>query len=387
MLFREFTRTDHSISQATESDFAFLDRCAWQSVERIRQVIEVCLHNYPEKERAELISRLRSGDERHFRSGTFELFLHEYLLRQGFELQPHPELANGSNNRPDFKVICPDGAALYLEAVSAADDDGTDAAGEARIAVALQALNDVAHPYFMVSVKWLGYPASQPSGRRLAAEVARWLNDLNADEVLKKCESGLEDLPEMRWEHEDWKLQIKAIPVKVEYRSNPRPLIGMRGPSDGAMIDGWTPIREAIISKSRRYGELDLPLVVAVNVKSFSLDRIDEMQALFGQEQYLFRVGELSAEPEFRRVNNGAWGDQNGPRSRRCSGAWLFHNLLPWSIANRHHTLYLHPWANHAIPGSFLCMPHALVIDGRMQRVEGKSLQEVFELRPEWPDQ
>lgn len=109
MLFNTYARTDHQIKRATESEFAFLDRCAWAKVEKVRSLLEQCLNNHPKTEQPELIARLQSGDSRHFTSATFELFLHEYLIRQGIVLPPHPELPNGSPKRPDFLVTCPDG--------------------------------------------------------------------------------------------------------------------------------------------------------------------------------------------------------------------------------------------------------------------------------------
>jgi hypothetical protein len=69
-------------------------------------------------------------------------------------------------------------------------------------------------------------------------------------------------------------------------------------------IDGWTPIRDAILAKARWYGDLDLPMIVAVNVDTFNLDPIDESQALFGQEQFIYTVGKQQEEPRFERAPN-----------------------------------------------------------------------------------
>jgi hypothetical protein len=162
-------------------------------------------------------------------------------------------------------------------------------------------------------------------------------------------------------------------------------MIGIRNFGAG-WIDGWTPIRDAVLSKSRRYGDLDLPLVVAVNVDTFNLDPIDEVQALFGQEQFIFTVDANEEEPRFERAPNGAWRGPSGPRGRRCSGAWLFNNLSPYTISRRKQTLYINPWAYLPTPQEFLQMPHAVVVEERIQRMDGRSLREVFELTAEWPE-
>lgn len=385
MLFSEITRSDHTPKRATETDFAFLDRCAWPAADKVRTLLEGCLANYYEAEKAELIARLRSGDSRHFASGTFELFLHEYLLRLGFSLTPHPELPNGSAKRPDFLVRGPDGEQLYVEAICASDDDGRDIAAEARKAVALQALDAAYHANFMVAVDSTGEPVTQPSGKRLAAEVVRWLDTLDADRVIVDSADNYDTLPEYHWQHGAWQVRLRAIPLKPEARGLQRRLVGMRSFGAG-WIDGWTPIRDAILAKARRYGELDLPLVVAVNVDTFNLDPIDESQALFGQEQYVFTVGANHGEPRFTRAPNGAWRGPSGPRGRRCSGAWLFSNISPYTLARRRHTLYLNPWANLQVPTSFLRMPHALVVDEQIHQVNGVTFRDAFELDEQWPE-
>jgi hypothetical protein len=385
MLFSDFIRVDNTPKRATETEFAFLDRCAWQAADNVRSIVEACLQSYPLAEQAELVARLRSGDSRHFASGTFELFVHEYLRRLGFTLVPHPELPNGSATRPDFCVTCPDGSQLYLEAVCASDNDGRDLSAEARKAVALQSLDSAYHPNFMVAVDSAGDPATQPSGRRLAAEVVRWLDMLDADLAIAESADNYAALPEYRWQHEDWQVRLRAIPVKPDARGLPRRLIGMRNFGAG-WIDGWSPIRDAILAKSRRYGDLDLPLIVAVNVDTFNLDSIDEAQALFGQEQFIYTVGEQQDEPRFERAPNGAWRGPAGPRGRRCSGAWLFSNLSPYTLARRRHILYANPWARLAVPTDFLRMPHARVVDDRIQHIAGLTFREVLGLGEHWPE-
>lgn len=384
MLFRNFIRTDSTPKRATETDFAFLDRSASEAVDNVRSIVATCLERYPLGEQAELVARLTSGDSRLFASGTFELFLHEYLRRQGFTLLPHPELPNGSQRRPDFLVTCPDGTRLYLEAVCASDNDGQDPAAEARKNVALQVLDNAVHPNFMVAVESDGDPTTQPSGRRLADEVVRWLDTLDPDLAIAEADSNGAS-PEYRWQHEGWRVRIRAIPVRPDARGRQRRLIGVRN-LGGGWVDGWSPIRDAVLTKSRRYGHLDLPLVIAVNVDAFDLEPIDEAQALFGQEQYVFTVGEQEGEPRFERASNGAWRGPAGPRGRRCSGAWLFSNLSPYTLARGRQVLYANPWAHLAMPVDFLRMPHAMVVNDRIQRVDGITLREVMGLGEHWPE-
>lgn len=387
MPFNERERNDHAPKRATESDFEFLDRCAWPATQNVRKLIGECFDNYPDAEQAELAARLRSGDDKAFRSGLFELFLHEYLRRKGFALTPHPQLPGGVAARPDFLVACPDGSRLYLEAVSASDRDGRNQPGELRIAATLQHLNDATHANFFVEVESAGHPTTQPSGRRLTASVLAWLDGLDADHALGLMEKQEFDrLPTMKWAHEDWEVTITALPCRVDARGRERRLIGVQN-FGARMIDGWTPIRDAVMNKARKYGDLDLPLVVAVNVDSHRLDVIDEVQALFGQERYVLDRNSASTEPRMERAGNGAWIGPAGARSRRCSGAWLFHDVNPYTVSRRRHTLYANPLAHLPIPHALLMsVPGAVIVNDRIQRHVGESMGTVFDLPDTWPD-
>lgn len=381
MLFTDKSRSDSTPKRATETEFGFLDRCCWPEMSEVRSLLEICLTNYPRQEQTELIARIRSGDDRHFTSGIFELLLHEYLLRLGFSLTPHPELKNGSPKRPDFLVTCPSGDQVYLEAVCTSENNGDDSSAEARKDVALEALDCSHHSDFFVAVSSTGDPVTQPSGRRLTEAVIDWLNRLDADQVLKDLTSNPEAHPKFQWQHEAWTVRIKAIPVSPKSRGSSRRLIGMRSYGAG-WIDGWTPIRNVIVKKTRRYGNLDLPLVIAVNVDTFKLDQIDISQALFGEEQFIFS-GE--SEPQMQRAANGAWHQPSGRRGERCSGAWVFGNLSAYSLTQRRDNLFLNPNAGLQIPTAFLRMPYMSVVDGNLGPVNGITIQDAFELNNQWP--
>ena len=387
MLFPSKERQDDAIKRATESEFAFLDRCSWPAAENVRRLIDECLVQYPEIERSELIARIRSGDDRAFCSATFELFLHEYLRRRDYQLKPHPELPKGVTTRPDFLVTCPDGSCFYLEAVSAAARDGRSQAGQALIDTTLQYLTDETHANFFIDVASTGYPDTQPSGRRLAAVVVAWLDTLDADEAIAVMERGnFDELPSMEWTHEGWTLTVRALPCRPDARGRERRLIGAQN-FGARWVDGWTPIRDALMTKARRYGDTELPLVVAINLSSHSLDEIDEMQALFGQEQIVLDRKNLDAEPRLERARNGAWIGPTGPRSKRCSGAWLFHDVTPYTLSRRKHTLYANPWAPLQVPDSFLQSERrAVAVDKRIQRYDGASMGTILGLPEDWPE-
>ncbi|WP_143421365.1 hypothetical protein [Halovibrio salipaludis] len=210
------------------------------------------------------------------------------------------------------------------------------------------------------------------------------MDSLDPDEVNREIEgSGFDSLEPMFWSHDGWILQIRPIPIKPERRGKSSNLVGIGG-FGGGWVDAWSPIRDAIKFKGGKYGDLNAPLVVAVNLDSFHLDRIDEMQALFGQEQFVFSAG-VDAEPEMRRAQNGAWCGKNGPQYSRVSAAWLFNDLQASSLAARGSTVYFNPWAAMPAPESLKCFPFATPEANKMTWHEGLSLREIFGLHEEWP--
>ena len=75
-IFDQNQRSDASPMRNNESDFEFHNRSSRPEFSRVRALIEEFASHYPKDEVGELITRIRSGDNRHFLSATFELILH-----------------------------------------------------------------------------------------------------------------------------------------------------------------------------------------------------------------------------------------------------------------------------------------------------------------------
>lgn len=383
MLFTIPTPVDSSPKRNGESSFAFLERSARPEIARVRELLTDLLREYPDFEREEAIARIRSGDNTAFASATFELLLYGYFRRLGFSVEPHPEIP-GTTKRPDFRVTSSSGESFYLEAVLTSEDKSTRPAALSRIGTTLDALAKVSHPNFYVSIEYEGEPTTQPSGVQLRKAVVKWLDTLKPDEVAKAySEGGFEATPSTVWTHESWELTLRPIPIAPHKRGKATTLIGAQGGGAG-FVDAWTPIRDAVRFKGSRYGDLGAPFIVAVNMDQFHLERIDEMQALYGEEQFIF--GPEATEPRMERAPNGAWYGPAGPRSRRVSGACVFNDLTPYTLATRRHTLYFNPWALWPLPALLQMLPHARPKESKMRWFEGPSIKNVFGLPDDWPE-
>ena len=231
-----------------------------------------------------------------------------------------------------------------------------------------------------------GTPDTQPSGKKLLAATLKWLDSLDPDGVRSEAESrGLDSTPALDWAHEGWQVRLRAYPLKPEARGKSRSLIGMLDAGAG-LIDQCSPIRDAIKFKGSKYGDLDKPLLVAVNFGSFHLDRDDEMDALYGRTQYVLDARDPEKEVRVSRAPNGAWFGRRGPQAKRVSGAWIFNDLTAYTLSSRRHTIYLNPWATHPLPEALETMPHAIISGEKMEWCAGFSLADVLGLPANWPE-
>lgn len=113
----------------------------------------------------DLLQRLRSGDDEQFRSAYLELYLHESLLRAGYEIVIHPEVP-GTTRQPDFLAIRGDDR-LHVEAIAPGSTAVAKAAASRR-AVLFDTVNRLQDPNFIL---WLDHLVDGPRPpRRHACE-------------------------------------------------------------------------------------------------------------------------------------------------------------------------------------------------------------------------
>ncbi len=386
MLFEEKLRTYSGPKTYDERDFDFLDRSKRKEAEKVREFLNYWIERFPEAEQKELASRILSRDSKAFESATFEIVLYAILTNLGASIEIHPDLDNGSEKHPDFLVSFGEGEEFYVEAVLASEHSEAELAAERRKNVVLDSIERMESPNFFLSINAEGNPETPPSGKTLRRELSAWLAKLDPDVVANAVdEHGFEAVPKMQWHHDGWEIEFEANPIKPEKRGIGQRVIGVL--SGGArFINEWEPIRDALRSKGNRYGELSKPLVVAVNVEAFSLDKIDEMQALYGQEEYVFSRDNPGAQPEMRRAANGLWNGPHGPQYTRISGTWLFGGMSPWNIVSRKNTVYFNPWAQLAAPDELRRLNHASANEGKMEWVDGIPLAELLGLESSWPE-
>jgi hypothetical protein len=300
----------------------------------------------------------------------------------------HPETNTGRRRRPDFLVKPPKADRFYLEAIIATDESMNDSAASARIKRVFDQLNEKLNsPDFWIGMKLHGAPKTPPKVKNIKRFLEGHLADLNPDEINKVLESrGIDALPHWSYEHDGWEITFFPVPKSTKSRgkSNHRPLgIEIFEPR---WIDSRVAVREAIVSKAGRYGHLGLPFIVAVNALGEHIDQIGIMEALFGKEQFIFRLTKSGpTEPKFSRIPDGVWTSKSGPRYTRISAVLLATQLFPWNILKADVCLYHNPWAKHKYDSELTRLNQRIPDANRLKFAGGESLGVIFGLSSEWP--
>jgi hypothetical protein len=382
-IFDDAPRADTSPARHAESRFTFLNRAAGPVFDRVRSLLEGWFVDYPETGRADVRSRLRSDDDRTFVGAFWEMYQAQALRGMGFTLSFHPDVP-GTSKHPDF-LVEDDGRAFYLE-TTVASTSNAERAADRRRGTLYDALNQIVSPNFFLGVEIESEGSLAPSTRRLRNELMAWLQSLDPDELM-----ALGDLEAVRdrhshlWEEAGWRVRIWPIAKSRGRRGKPGRTVGLYSP-EGGFVDSKGPIRRAVREKASRYGQLDLPYVVAVLVESTFIDEEDVLDALFGSVAVQIDVVDR-ARARTVRLRDGAWMARAGPTRTRVSAVLTAINLAPWSIARVRPRVWRNPWATHALSNDLgWAATLANPATGEIEGTEATHTpSEMFRLPVDWP--
>jgi hypothetical protein len=380
-LFDELDRSDCSPASNAEHSFEFLNRVGGAFWERLRGTLETWFADYPAAHAAELRGRFRSERAGGHLSAWWELYLHRLFTRLGYQLEVHPELPD-SPNRPDFLLVG-ERERIYLEAgivfSGIVPDERRHPVREGWI---LDALNRHYDPNFMLHVESDRVGSLRPRDRDVYGPVADWLGSLDPDAVSAEYDrSG--KLPERRVSVGEWELRYRAIPVKPEARGLSRRLVGI-GPITTGRVDDMEQLRDTLKQKRGRYGNPEIPLVVAVSLAA-GFDDEDIEGTLYGSRAVQFRVDQPGWSREVRQMD-GTWITERGPRGERLSAVLTAAGLAMTNVLNVRPQLWLNPSARVALKvdwpfAKWSCTDAGLV---SMEPAEPE-MAELLGLPDDWP--
>lgn len=383
-LFSTGERHDTHPKPHSEPSFDYLDRSARPEAACIRSLLEDWFARYPTDQRSEFANRFCSSSDSEHVSASFELYLHELLLRLGYRVEVHPVNPSGRSTRPDFRACGPDGNSVFIEAASTSSELQRKLERNPDVMAVADAINSLESSNFYVALTATGKPRSTPSISRIRSFLKAWINQLDADTVFRAMESGGEgDLPEVAYQHDDFVLKFRAIPRAPNRRGDhvTRPLAYF---STGVFLDtSWELVRDVLRKKAKRYGDMQAPFIVCINVGDFAFHEIDSMNALFGQEfvQYDVNTGDMRPGRHW----NGLWRGPKGARNLRVSAVLVAPDVQPWTLGQRLIRLYHCPVARYPCSGAIDRLGHRKAVGASYPLREGDTPTALLQLREGWP--
>lgn len=342
--------------------------CSRSLVFRKRQMltmIDEYYHLFPDGD-GNLLKRLRSKSARDRESAEFELLLYAMFRRSGCSLEVHPYVPY-SSERPDFLVTTPDGTTFLLEATVVTGKSDQREKDEARVASLLASLGALRRDGFHLDFGIDGTPAKTIRTRAVVAQVKSWFDSLDLEAVRERTrylKKHAERYPRLRLrrsgeEEQEWREpdppsspaeQISlCIPLDDECwlfasvsPENERPMSFSL--SGTFWLNHPQKIRNKLSKKARNYGNLDKPLLVAVNMLCHFGSPLQDVGVEFSDEIFGYR------EAVFDEAGNLVDGTYVcgvlGPNAnRKVSGVLVFTNFQLKTMKESFVRWMTNPWA------------------------------------------
>lgn len=365
-LFDDIERTELRPSQNREHSYSYLNISARPMASLIRDTLEQWFDEYPDQHKDSLKNDLMTQSDQ---SAFTELLMHQTLKRLGAKnIIIHPNIP-GTERTPDFKGTLGT-SEIVFEVKNFLDSDNP------RIEEFCDNINEkYSTTGYMLDLSFEGDfddPISVRKFIKFANEKAKQL-DLN---TLRAQAGNFDQLPTWIFPCGDDRIHVTPIPcrdLEKTYKSAVVP-----NPHSAYIVDHAGTLRKRLKKKATRYGELNMPYIIALNFEEGFLHDIDTTQALFGTEQFIFSK-QQNSEPDFSRVNDGLWADQ---RNTRVSGVLIINRADPWSFWQRTPVLWLNPWAAYPLDttqiNGILTVKKVNRETGRLECIKGKCFSDLL---------
>lgn len=347
-LFDDKERTNHELPTRTDSAFDYLNNTARPDAAKLRALIESWFQRYLETKKSDpskngkfdLQQRFQSDSDDVHHSAYFEVLLHEILIKTGVKVEVHPAPQTGFTTKPDFLVTKDEYTQFIVEAVTCSGKTQDEKAADARANSVYQIVDKLNHPNFDVGIESIKGPEEQPSGNEIKKWLIDKLNQLDYDEILIAWIRGKENVPHWQWNKDGWDIVFFPLPLPN----------GQRNVQDcGSIVCEITPIhectldeslRKALKDKAYRYGKIEIPYIIAVNVTDIFADDFDFKTTLFGDLSY-YTSGAVAGNIH---DSNGLFGTKKHPKATHVSGVMFFKKATPWYGEKYKIYYYPNPW-------------------------------------------
>ncbi|MEG0916069.1 MAG: hypothetical protein RSF68_03555 [Myroides sp.] len=260
-LFEDKIRTQTQIGKTGENIYNYFDTNSQIEIEKIRNLFNTWFDNYPNDYKNDLLKSFKNK----FYDSFFELFIHELFRKQGYTLIPHPPLLN-TNRKPDFLAVKGD-EKFYIEATTVAYLSEEEQKKENFREKFIDELNKISAAKYWIVLNDLNFKSNNfPKTKHLKSTIEKSISKLNP--IIFDFEtSKLLSLEEVIIEDDNVKISLSIIKKNNLNMENSRP-IGLQyyKPIIKDAIEDSEKILKNLKHKASRYGELELPFLVCLNI-------------------------------------------------------------------------------------------------------------------------
>ena len=354
----------------TSDLFSGLDLANISDGERLLKAYESWFERYPPFAKQQLQKRLANSDQ--VLGAWFELLAHESFDLLGIKVDVKD--IDNTEKTPDF-FVSHGGRNCYVEATIVNPRDNPSIV-DRNLEDALCKLNTLHSSDFQIRLTVEGRIARTLNKNELVSKFGKLLSENDPVTVQQQILMGEWAVPYAEFKEEHWCLHGELLPISPDKMLDQRSPGLIVGPMGSFAGDASPEVRKTVSKKAGKYGSLDAPLIVAVNVLDPRFDREAELATLFGQEQIRYSPSHPRVPDEIVKKPDGVWIKRGfEARFKRLVGVIMFSGFLPWNPEGNL-CLYLNPFVDHLeLPEPLFQLPHAKGEDGILNRVEGIDIE------------
>lgn len=319
VLFEEKDRFDFQYSEFGVSIFEFFDSSAKDRVELVRKTLNEWFSRYPNSHQEDL----KKGFKNNFYTAMYELFIHELFLKQGFVLFPHPIVLNTSK-RPDFLAV-KGSVEFYIEATVLSGISEEEEKKQNFLDNLINQLQRIHSPNFWLGIRDVKFKTqNQPPTKKNKFEIEKKLNQIDPDELVLKLVRNPMGFERFYYDDENVKIDIVILPKSEAARGDKgiRPIgLQFSGVKISSALAESDLIKESFKGKALRYGNLDKPFLVCINLDNIKFNLRDDVNSAF--------------------INDGLF-SEFPPKFTRTSGVFLT-RFNAGNLFDSPHRLIIHP--------------------------------------------
>ena len=381
-LFDDKPRFYAGPSPQAETTYTFLDRSSLPEFGRVRCMLERWVERLPKEPRKNAVGSMRhrapgsKKDEYQFIESFFELFMHEFLLGTGGEVLVDPKI---DGRTPDFRVIEElSGGSEIAYVVEATVNDlerSTELEKDWNESLIIDWLNEIYSPNYYLDIDMEGKLESTPRKKDLKRPFENLLKEADSEKdylISQGQKFDREDLPKTSFDHGDWLVVGRLVPVLPEYRGKTGPFVA-NSPIKSDHIDDIGKTKDRLYKKAGIYSRVD-NLIIALRCDHWN-HRLGEV--LFGSQQFTTYFHNDSTktdplpEPYYSQKRDGIWINSAGPQNLNVMGVAAFYDVCSYSLDKTKAVFYSNPYVDKPLPDWTKSITHAEYSDGKINIVEG----------------